>query len=145
MFFTNYREADEGCPLATVEIPSHTAWLIELAAGLLPCHLAFWKEVEQGRQGLPPEVLADIEAFKALRAEADRIDREIKALRTPILRYVEGLGVPKFEDAGISAVKQTRNGSVDLEKACAGLGIDPSALEAFREKPSASWILKVVR
>lgn len=141
LIFANYREADEETPVAIVEASSSAEWLKRMAEGLLPLHLAFWKEVMQGRE-VPAALRQHIAEFTALKAEADRIDKALEQLRKPLLNFVESMGVPKFEYEGFVATRSVRAGSIDIEKACAELSIDPKALEAFRKPASSSWTLK---
>lgn len=144
LFFCNYREADEKNPLAIVEAPSSSDWLKRMAEGLLPLHLAFWKEVMQGRE-VPEDVRQRMAEFAALKAQADAIDKALEQLRKPLVNFVEAMGVPKFEFEGFVASRTVRAGSIDIERACAELGIDPTTLDKYRKPTTSSWTLKVVK
>lgn len=141
LYFANYREADEEQPLALVEVPSSADWLRKMAASLLPLHLAFWKEVQEGR-AVPSEVIDLIRRYKAAKQAADEAEKAMKDLRQPILNLIEGMGVPKFAHDGFEAVKAARQGAIDYEEAFKHLGIDKQALEPFRKAGSVSWTLK---
>lgn len=139
-FFSNFNDTFPE-KLAIVEIPSSTEWLKRMAEALLPLHLAFWKEVKEGRV-LPEELVQKIERFRRLKAQMEELELQIDPIKEEITAFAEASGAPKIDLGGVLVIRSDRRGSIDYAKAIAAMGLDEAAFEPYRKNGTSSWTLK---
>lgn len=125
-------------------VPAGDDGMRRLAEALQVAHLAFWKEVEEGRY-FPPEVLDAAREFKRLKLLEKEIEAQLSKYGAEIERYAKSLGVPKLELEGVRASEVGRKGSVDFFAVLKSRGIEIAEpdLEAFRKPGTTSWMVSL--